>query len=156
MPVMVVRHAHALARSEWDGDDVERALSRRGKKQARLLVDRLLELKPTRILSSPYVRCLDTVRPLAGSAGLPVEAEDRLAEGEGRRAVELVRSLSADGDDAVLCSHGDVIPEILATLANEDRIDLGPAPRVEKASVWLLYGDGGRFSSAAYLKPPKS
>ena len=155
MPVILVRHAHALARSDWDGEDADRILSRRGVKQSRLLVDRLLELKPTRILSSPYLRCLDTVRPLAGVAGLPVEAEDRLAEGEGRAAVELVRSLAAAGEDPVLCSHGDVIPEILATLANEDRVDLGPAPRVEKASVWLLHGEGGRFSSATYLKPPK-
>ena len=152
---MVVRHAHALARSEWDGDDADRTLSRRGQKQSRLLVDRLLELKPTLILSSPYLRCLDTVRPLGEAAGLAVEADERLAEGSGRAATELVRSLSAAGEDPVLCSHGDVIPEILVTLANEDRVDLGPAPRVEKASVWVLTGDGGRFSSATYLKPPK-
>ena len=152
---MVVRHAQALARSEWEGDDVDRNLSRRGMKQSRQLVDRLLELKPTRIISSPYLRCLDTVRPLASAAGLEVESDDRLAEGYGRAAVDLVRSLSASGEDAVLCSHGDVIPEILATLANEDRVDLGPAPRVEKASVWVLRGEGGRFSSATYLKPPK-
>jgi broad specificity phosphatase PhoE len=152
---MVVRHAQALARSEWEGDDVDRTLSRRGMKQSRLLVNRLLELKPTLILSSPYLRCLDTVRPLGVAAGLVVEADERLAEGAGRAAVELVRTLSAAGEDAVLCSHGDVIPEILATLANEDRVDLGPAPRVEKASVWVLSGEGGRFSSATYLKAPK-
>lgn len=144
-----------MARSEWEGDDAERTLSRRGTKQSRLLVAPLLELKPTRILSSPYVRCMDTVRPLAAAAGLKVEADERLAEGWGRAAVELVRTLSAAGEDPVLCSHGDVIPEILATLANEDRVDLGPAPRVEKASVWVLSGEGGRFSSATYLKPPK-
>jgi 8-oxo-dGTP diphosphatase len=155
MPVIVVRHAHAVARSEWDGEDTDRVLSRRGVKQSRILVERLLELKPNRIISSPFIRCLDTVRPLGVAAGLPVEEEDRLAEGAGRAAVELVRSLAAAGEDPVLCSHGDVIPEILATVANEDRVDLGPAPRVEKASVWLLYGEGGRFSSATYLKPPK-
>jgi 8-oxo-dGTP diphosphatase len=113
-------------------------------------------MKPTRIISSPYLRCLETVRPLAGAAGLVVEDDDRLAEGEGRRAVELVRAVGGAGDNAVLCSHGDVIPEILATLANEDRVDLGPAPRVEKSSIWVLHGDGGRFSSATYVKPPKT
>src|SRR5438270_1426253 len=151
MPVTVVRHAHALSRSEWEGDDAARMLSRQGIKQARLLAARLIELKPSRVLSSPYVRCMDTVRPLGAAAGLAVEGDDRLAEGAGRQAVELVRSLSAAGEDAVLCSHGDVIPEILATLANEDRVDLGPAPKVEKAGIWLLYGEGGRFSSATYI-----
>lgn len=156
VPVMVVRHAHALSRSDWEGDDSERSLSRRGEKQARLLLPRLLELKPTRVLSSPYVRCMETVRPLATAAGLELEADGRLAEGSGRRAAEWVRELSAAGEDPVLCSHGDVIPEILVTLAAEDRVDLGPAPRVEKASVWVLYGEGGRFSTATYLKPPKA
>jgi broad specificity phosphatase PhoE len=152
---MVVRHAHSLSRSEWDADDGDRPLSRRGLRQSRLLVDGLLELKPSRILSSPYVRCMDTVRPLGAAAGLAVEADERLAEGSGRAAVELVRTLSAAGADPVLCTHGDVIPDILATLANEDRVDLGPAPRVEKASVWVLSGEGGRFSSATYWRPPK-
>ena len=156
MPVIVVRHAHAQSRREWAGDDSDRNLSRRGLKQSRLLAVRLLELKPTRILSSPYLRCLETVQPLASASGLEVEEDHRLVEGSGRAAVELVRALSVAGTDAVLCSHGDVIHDILATLANEDRVDLGPAPQVEKASAWLLYGDGGRFASATYLKPPRT
>lgn len=154
MPVMLVRHAHALSRSGWDGDDEDRGLSSRGVEQSRLLVDPLLELKPTRILSSPYVRCVETVRPLAEAAGLELERAESLAEGRGRAAVELLRGLAASGETPVLCSHGDVIPEILVTLANEDRLELGPSPRVQKGSVWLLYGGAGRFSSAVYLPPP--
>jgi broad specificity phosphatase PhoE len=156
MPVILVRHAHAVARTDWDGDDRQRVLSRRGIKQSRLLVPRLLETKPARILSSPFLRCLDTVRPLGAAAGLPVEPDERLAEGHGRAAVDLTRALGAADEDAVLCSHGDVIPDILAALANEDRVDLGPAPKVEKASVWVLHAEGGRFTSAGYLKPPKT
>ena len=156
VPVLVVRHAHALSRSDWEEEDALRPLSRRGERQSRLLVHRLLPQKPTRVISSPYLRCMETVHPLAGAAGLVVEADDRLAEGEGRRAVDLVRAMASAGENAVLCSHGDVIPEILATLANEDRVDLGPAPRVEKASVWQLKAEGGRFTSAVYSKPPKT
>jgi broad specificity phosphatase PhoE len=155
MVVLLVRHAQAHSRSDWQADDRDRPLTRRGEKQAKLIVARLLEYKPVLILSSPYSRCMETVRPLAERAAVPLEEELRLAEGNGRRAVELVRSLSQSGDDAVLCSHGDVIPDVLAALANEDRVDLGPAPRVEKASVWVLHGEGGRFSSADYIKPPK-
>jgi broad specificity phosphatase PhoE len=156
VPVLVVRHAHALARSEWPEEDLLRPLSRRGERQSRLLVHRLLAQKPSRVISSPYRRCQDTVHLTAGAAGLAVEVDERLAEGEGRRAVDLLRAVGRDGDNAVLCSHGDVIPEILATLADEDRVDLGPAPRVEKASVWVLDGEGGRFTSASYSRPPKT
>lgn len=153
MPVIVVRHAHAVARTEWDGDEEKRELSARGREQARLLPGLLAGLGPDRILSSPSARCVDTVRPLSEALGVPVELDERLAEGRGRVAVELARSLA--GADVVLCSHGDVIPEILAAVATEDGVDLGPAPRVEKGSVWLLEGDRGRFKSARHLPPPK-
>jgi broad specificity phosphatase PhoE len=153
--VLVVRHAHALPRAGWEGDDADRVLSPKGRKQARALAGRLIEHKPGRVLSSPYTRCLDTVAPLATAAGLEVEPDLRLAEGEGRRALELARALGAAGDVSVLCSHGDVIPELLAALAGEDRVDLGPVPRVEKGSVWVLEGAAGRFSSATYVPPPK-
>lgn len=158
MPVMVVRHAHAMSRSDWDGDDADRPLTAKGIGQAALLVPRLVEAKPSRVLSSPYLRCVETVRPVASTAGLRVEEEPDLAEGNGRPAVQLLRDLAAAGVDAVLCSHGDVIPEILVTLANEDGVDLGPAPRVQKASVWVLHAKGrrGRFASAVYLAPPQT
>ncbi|HWE54908.1 MAG TPA: phosphoglycerate mutase family protein [Acidimicrobiales bacterium] len=152
--LLVVRHAQAQSRSEWESDDRDRPLTGRGRMQSDQLADRLLELKPVRILSSPYVRCVDTVRPLADRAAVPVEEEVRLGEGYGAQALGLARSLSQSDDVVVLCSHGDVIPELLAAAANEDRVDLGPAPQVEKASVWVLHGTG-RFTSAEYIKPPK-
>lgn len=118
-----------------------------------MLVPVLEGQRPRLILSSPSVRCADTVRPLADALRQPVRTDAGLAEGSGRAAVGLVRSLA--GDTAVLCSHGDVIPEVLAALVDEDGLDLGPMPRAEKASVWLLEADGrGRFRSAAYLAPP--
>lgn len=152
--MLVVRHAHALSRRDWVDDDALRPLSPKGEKQARLLADALLGEHPDRVISSPYVRCVDTVRPLARAARLKVEEDGRLAEGGGWGAVELVRVLAATGGTAVICSHGDVIPRVLVTLANEERIDLGPAPQVGKASVWVLRTDDTRIRSATYLAPP--
>jgi len=152
MPLLLVRHAQALSRSSWTGDDRERSLSERGRKQSQGLVQLLREFKPGRVLSSPYLRCVETVVPTATALGLQVEIEDVLAEGAGRGAVELVRSLA--GDDVVLCSHGDIIPEVLGALSAEERVDVGRNPRHEKASVWVLEGRKGRFVKAKYLRPP--
>jgi len=152
MPVLVVRHAHALARTTWEGDDSLRDLSERGRRQAEALVRILQPFEPTRVLSSPHVRCMETVIPLAAKLGLPVEPAGALAEGCGDGVIELVRSFP--GSSVVLCSHGDVIPELLAGLVDEDRLDLGSKPRVEKASVWVLSCRKGRFSEARYIKPP--
>ena len=80
-----------------------------------------------------------------------MEAEDDLAEGQSANAVRLVRALARD--NVVVCTHGDVIAEILVTLADEDRLDLGPNPRQAKGSVWALDGEDGTFTSARYFPP---
>ena len=105
-----------------------------------------------RVVSSPFVRCRETVEPLAAAAGLEVELDDRLAEGAGPYgALGLVREVAPKG--GVLCSHGDVITELLALLERAG-IDLGDDPRCEKGSVWVLELEGEQVVSAPYLPPP--
>lgn len=151
MPVLVVRHAVALPRRDWQGDDHLRPLAPKGRRQAVALPAMLGRYAPQRILSSPYLRCVDTVAPLAGALALRVEAVEDLAEGNGAAAVRLVRSLA--DEKVVVCTHGDVIPDILVSLADEDRVELGHRPRQAKGSVWVLESDGGRFHRATYLPP---
>jgi 8-oxo-dGTP diphosphatase len=106
MTVILIRHASAGDRDEWRGDDRLRPLDKRGRKQAERLRDVLLAHDVTRVLSSPYVRCTQTVAPL----GLDIETDERLAEGatpEG--TLELLAAL----DGAVACTHGDVIESLL-------------------------------------------
>jgi hypothetical protein len=52
-----------------------------------------------------------------------------------------------------MCTHGDVIPDVLVALADEDRLDLGAAPRQAKGSAWVLEDSRGRFVKATYLPP---
>jgi broad specificity phosphatase PhoE len=153
VPLLLVRHAHAGARSDWDGDDRQRPLSGRGARQAASLASTLEAYAPQRLLSSPFLRCVQTLTPLAERLDLPVEVTEDLGEGQGRAALALVRLL---GDEKVaLCTHGDVIPDVLVALADEDRVDLGHRPRQAKGSVWVLDADGGTFVRARYLEPPE-
>ena len=150
--MLLIRHAHACPRKDWAGEDELRPLSARGQRQARHLVAVIEAYAPQRILSSPYLRCLATVGPLAGRLNLRPELTEDLAEGEGLAAVSLVRALA--DEKVALCSHGDVIPEVLVALADEDRLDLGLRPRQAKGSVWVLDATGGHFNKATYLAPP--
>jgi phosphohistidine phosphatase SixA len=160
MPVLFVRHAVAVARRSWDGDDVDRPLDQRGGGQAARLPGALGQFRVVRVLSSPAVRCVATVEPLARARGVEVEAADALFEGNGGTALQLVRSLlepsseAAGGDRpaVVLCSHGDVIPEVLDVLAREGA-DLGAEQRCQKGSTWALHGDGGTVFGR-YIPPP--
>lgn len=105
MSVLLVRHAWAGKRKEWDGDDLLRPLDERGRRQARALVDLLSEFDVDRIVSSPARRCRQTVEPLAVARGLKVEERVELSEEhqeeDGR---ELLEQLA--GEPVVLATHG--------------------------------------------------
>jgi phosphohistidine phosphatase SixA len=109
--VYLVRHARAGRRAEWDGDDRLRPLDQRGRRQAEGLVAQLAGREFRRILSSPYVRCVETVLPLAEARGLSVEPDDALAEGAGSHAaLGLLRRV---GEPLVACVHGDLVEDLL-------------------------------------------
>ena len=135
MPVFLVRHASAGDPHRWSGDDRDRPLDERGRGQAMGLVALLAPYRPERVISSPAVRCVQTVAPLAEHLGLLSGTDDALYEGSTRAAVALVREAT---DGTVLCSHGDVIPYVLETLEREDGW-VGSRRRAwEKGSTWIL------------------
>ncbi|MEZ5101496.1 MAG: phosphoglycerate mutase family protein [Thermoleophilia bacterium] len=112
MALIVLRHASAGRRSDWEGDDELRPLDVIGRQQATALARTLAARGPTRLVSSPATRCLQTLEPLGAQLGVAVEPDARLAEGAGHRgALALLREL---GDaSAVLCTHGDVLGDLL-------------------------------------------
>ena len=108
MTSVLLRHASAGDRDRWPVADELRPLDARGRLQAIALVELLLPLGVSRVVSSPYVRCLETVEPLAAALEVPVEPDDRLAEGAGLAAAELVRETGV-----VCCTHGDIVEAVL-------------------------------------------
>jgi broad specificity phosphatase PhoE len=151
--IYLVRHAKAGERGVWDGDDQLRPLSGRGRHQARGLLEVLEDAQFDRLLSSPYVRCMETVVPLSGERGVAIEPVEALAEGATLdEALSLLRKHVAHG--AVFCTHGDVIPMLLEHYANHG-VDIGTTPQWPKGSTWVLETDAtGEVTSARYLSPP--
>ncbi len=152
MAAYVVRHAKAGDREEWRGDDRLRPLTKSGRQQADALAG-LLENEPIdRILSSPYVRCLQTIEPLAARRKLPIEPRKDLEEGAGGESViRLMQQFK--GDNVVLCTHGDVVEELLERLVEQGLIARARASN-EKGGTWVLYDENGRITSAKYLRAP--
>jgi len=155
MTIYLVRHGRAGNRAAWLGDDEDRPLSDAGHMQARLLVDVLDDAQFEHILSSPYVRCMETVVPLAAARRMAVEPAEGLAEGaELAKALELVRKYAGSG--AVMCTHGDVLPMILE-YAHQHGVDLGKNPKCPKGCTWVLETDGTyEIRAARYVPPPSS
>jgi 8-oxo-dGTP diphosphatase len=151
--VHLVRHAKAGSRRSWSGDDAQRPLSKRGRAQARALAERLSEAGVRRIVSSPFVRCVETVAPLAERTGVELETSDALREGAS--LVDSLRLLEKCLDtDAVVCTHGDVLGDLLTHFARQGvTVDVD---RMEKGSVWVLDVVDGEVRGARYLAPPGS
>lgn len=150
MPIYLVRHAHAGQRAEWVAPDGDRPLSDKGHRRAEGLADELAEVGITEIWSSPLVRCVQTMEPLAARLGTAVGTDDALAEGAALAAgIALVERLATEGTIAALCSHGDVIPELLAGLARRGA-DLDPDGACPKGSVWVLHTHEGAVTRAEY------
>ena len=152
MAVLLVRHAKAGDRDRSEGPDDLRPLSAKGEAQAEAMVSLLAAYEVDRILSSPYLRCSQTVAPLAAARGLAVEPCDDLAEGEARAGVALVRGLVGEPTgytvlrthgDIVLCTHGDVVEEVL------DGLDVTRDDETRKGATWVL-----DEAASQYLPPP--
>lgn len=133
--VYLVRHAKAGERRLWEGDDMQRPLSPKGWKQAELLAKRLGALGVSTLHSSPYLRCIQTLEPLAKKLKTTIDVEQRLCEEEPFEPV--LELLAQVPDGAVLSSHGDIIPATLAALERRGT-EIRTPPDWRKASVWVL------------------
>lgn len=151
MSLYFVRHAKAGSRSDWDGDDMLRPLSKKGWRQAEAISVRLAPLGVSTLHSSPYLRCRQTLEPLGRALDLDIVDQQALAEGGPFEAVlDLLAGLP---DGAVLCSHGDIIPDTMAALVRRG-CELHSEPDWRKATVWVLERHGTEIASAAVWSPP--
>ena len=152
--ILLVRQARAGRRDGWVGDDRLRPLSKKGRAQAAALpalVVPLIADPPARLLSSPWVRCMETLEPLAAALGTVVEPVDALAEGMGRDAVDAL-SAWQKGTTVVLCTHGDVVAALLAHV-DKSGVRVRPKGMPPKGSVWRFKGADG-IEAARYFPPP--
>ncbi|MEY4173709.1 MAG: hypothetical protein RI900_874 [Actinomycetota bacterium] len=155
MPVLyLVRHAKAGSRHDWFGDDSARPLSGAGQRQAAALAERLSWLATGTLVSSPYLRCRQTLVPLAERLDTPVLTDARLAENQG--FVGAVQLLGELPHGSVLCSHGDVIPETMQALQRRGCHILSE-PDWRKASTWVIHRDDhDAFVEAEVWAPPEA
>lgn len=146
--ILLVRHGKAGSRQRWESPDHVRPLTAAGRRQADWLAGLDCVLDVRTILTSPYVRCVQTVEPLAARLGVPVAVDDRLAEGVA--AEEALRALASAASGAVVaCTHGDIVEGVLGVLAP------GRKPKLAKGSVWVLHHGAAGLEVGTYLPPPK-
>ena len=157
--VLLVRHASAGSRSDWEGDDRLRPLDSKGWEQAEQLVRLLSRFGVGRIISADFVRCVQTVEPLSEAIGVPIEEEPLTSElgypGNEATALDFFRSVGTPEGAVVISSQGGVVPDLLERLAKEDDYDLPQDIEAKKGSTWSLSLEGPRLVAAEYFPPPE-
>jgi 8-oxo-dGTP diphosphatase len=158
--VLVVRHASAGVRGSWRGDDRDRPLDECGVAQADELVRILSRFEIGRIVSADLRRCTETVALLAEAFGLAIEPAAALSEAgypdHEDEAVALVRELGDADHDAVVCTQGEVIPDLVHRLSATDGLPVDGPIRAAKGSTWALSLDlDGHLVSVEHFAAPR-
>jgi phosphohistidine phosphatase SixA len=139
--VLLLRHASAGERLSSAGVDRFRRLDEVGRATARRLVWAFADREITKVVSSPLVRCLESVVPLAESRHLVVESRWEL---EPDVALDDLLTLLADLPDTTLaCTHREVFEKLL-----------GWDVTCDKGGAWVLERSGSELVPTLYLEPP--
>lgn len=150
----LVRHADAGNKRDWSGPDAERPLSEQGWEQAAGLVDLLAGLRIERLLTSPLLRCRQSLEPLAAALDLDLEPVEELSvEGDVERMMAMLDQPRTER--AVLCTHGEILQELFARLRARAMLPDGAEPPWQKGSAWILERSGAGFRGH-YLEPRAS
>ncbi|TDW70453.1 NUDIX hydrolase [Kribbella pratensis] len=118
--VVVVRHAEAVKRKDWDSKDTVRPLTSNGEAVAERLADVLAALGADRIISSDAERCVATLTPYAASIDRHIHLWPEISERGYDADPDGLRGLAErvwrEGKVTVVCSHRPVLPALCRAL----------------------------------------
>jgi phosphohistidine phosphatase len=152
LELYLLRHADAGDPDAWTGDDADRPLSGKGRRQADRLGSFLAArgFAPDAIVSSPKTRALQTAERVAQALAVSVTTDDRLG---GPLDLALLSNVlgSAGGRRVVVVGHDPDFSDLCAEIVSAAELPLkkGALARIE-TSLPLTAG-GGRLR---WLLPP--
>lgn len=154
--VYLIRHVQAGERAAWTEPGELRPISKTGRKQALRLVRLLGHAGCTRLVSSPHLRCIQTIEPLADALGVGIDVASELGETQPIAGAEAwVLAVAADGP-AVLSTHGDIVEGLVASLVERGVpfVDDGDVGGFPKGGVWRLDVHDGKVRRVTAVPPP--
>ncbi|WP_312180055.1 NUDIX hydrolase [Arthrobacter sp.] len=120
-PLIIVRHAKAKPRSSWARAEGDRPLAATGQRQAKAVSRLLVAWNPDRVVSSPWLRCVQTMGPYVNARKPKFKTVDALTEHNAKRkpgkARTAVDNLFEKAKPVVLCTHRPVLPLVFEVLS---------------------------------------
>jgi len=144
-PLILLRHAKAVTRDEWQGEDDDRPLDSYGQNQAKRLLAMYQVFNLEQIHSSDAVRCYDTVVAIAKSLNIKLEVTGKLSEStfkkDKEKAFDYAKDLMKLNESILLCSHNPILPKMLNKLTKKSEVDADEG-KLLPADGWVIHRIG--------------
>ena len=144
-PFILLRHAKAITRDEWQGDDDDRPLDSLGQNQAKRLLSIYQVYNIEQIHTSDAVRCYDTVNPMVKGLGIKLEVTGKLGENaykkDKEKAFDYAKELIKEDARILLCSHNPILPKMLNRLTKKSDVDADEG-KLSPADGWVIHRSG--------------
>lgn len=155
--LVLLRHAKALRRLEWEGDDGDRPLDPYGQRQAKRLLPNFFPYHIAEIHSSDAMRCLETVEPLARSLELNIVISEELGEyrhaRDSKASLTYVQEVMDEGVAAIICSHNPILPNLMRKLIGKKNFkDL--EWNLNPGEAWVLHHRDGEVIAIDWMAGP--
>ena len=139
--MILLRHAKAISRKDWVGDDLDRPLDSLGELQAKRLVASLAPLGVAEIHSSSAVRCYETINPLARALSLDYFFTDSLSEfiysKHPERTYKYIDRLLENDSVTLVCSHNPILPNYLSWKLDRQGFSV-PETKLAPGDAWVV------------------
>lgn len=141
-PLILLRHAKAISREDWDSDDGDRPLAQSGQLQSKRFHSQFLPFGIEEIHTSDAVRCYESIEQLARSLSINPIFSPQLSEYSFQKDPKSWKTTISDIIEneitTLVCSHNPVIPEIVKHLIGKKSLkkldhDLLPG------EAWILH-----------------
>ena len=144
-PLVLLRHAKAVTRDEWQGEDDDRPLDSYGQNQAKRLLAMYQVFDLQQIHSSDAVRCYDTVVAIAKGLNIKLEVTGKLSEStfkkDKEKAFDYAKDLMKLNESVLLCSHNPILPKMLNKLTKKSEVDADEG-KLLPADGWVIHRIG--------------
>ncbi len=157
--LVLLRHAKAIKREDWDGDEGDRPLGNIGQIQAKRLLSKYLPYAIKEVHSSDAMRCIETIEPMTRALQMhPIFSSDlseyRFAKDK-EAALDYAQDLMIRNQSAIICSHNPILPKVLKKLIGKKNFK-ELVQKLEPAEAWVLHHRDGEIIAIDWISAPNT
>jgi phosphohistidine phosphatase SixA/8-oxo-dGTP pyrophosphatase MutT (NUDIX family) len=156
-PIVLLRHAKALKRTDWDGDDGDRPLEHKGQLQAKRLLPIYLAYGVKEVHTSDALRCIETIEPMTRAMEMtPIFSADLSEYGyekDKEVSLDYIQDLMDRGNPAIVCSHNPIIPKLVKKLVGKKYFE-SMDRALEPAQAIVLHCREGEVIACDWIDEP--